>query len=320
MATISGMFCVPSTLDQIQGNIFGTFDNRMSLLISIFLPISTLLIITGMYVLNDLFDADLDRINGKTNRPIPSGKVSKGHALLFVVVTNVIGLSVPVFSNNQLGIVLASVIALIGILYSLPKVSLKDKYIIKTCAIGIAMASSLLLGASNYLHEDFRTGTDIGNVFRWTSGHLEGLMLYPVYAAIMLFMMVFVTSPLNDLGDIRGDREAGRRTIPIVIGKVNTVRLSLLITIGIAFLSWMLYANSNSYGEGDWTGLHDNIIAIPIVLPLAVSGTCFLIIFHLLKVLKQMEDQNYIRESVSKKSMPLHLLLQFSLVIGFLLQ
>ena len=84
----------------------------MSLLISIFLPLSTLLIITGMYVLNDLFDADLDRINGKTNRPIPSGKVSKGHALLFVVVTNVIGLSVPVFSNNQLGIVLASVIAL----------------------------------------------------------------------------------------------------------------------------------------------------------------------------------------------------------------
>lgn len=312
------MFCVPSAFDQIQGNIFGFFDNYMSLLISIFLPISTLLIITGMYVLNDLFDADLDRINGKTNRPIPSGKVSKGHALLFVIMTNVIGLSVPVFSNNQLGIVLASVIALIGILYSLPKVSLKDRYIIKTCAIGIAMASSLLLGASNYLNGD--SGTDIGNAFRWTSGHMEGLMLYPIYAAIMLFMMVFVTSPLNDLGDIRGDREAGRRTIPIVIGKVNTVRLSLLITIGIAFSSWMLYANLISYGESDGSGLHDNIIAIPIALPLAVSGTSFLIIFHLLNVLKQMEDQNYIRESVSKKSMPLHLLLQFSLVIGFLLQ
>jgi 4-hydroxybenzoate polyprenyltransferase len=318
VATISGMFCVPSAFDQIRGNIFGFFDNYMSLLISIFLPISTLLIITGMYVLNDLFDADLDRINGKTNRPIPSGKVSKRHALLFVIMTNVIGLSVPVFSNNQLGIVLASVIALIGILYSLPKVSLKDRYIIKTCAIGIAMASSLLLGASNYLNGD--SGTDIGNAFRWTSGHMEGLMLYPVYAAIMLFMMVFVTSPLNDLGDIRGDREAGRRTIPIVIGKVNTVRLSLLITIGIAFSSWMLYANLISYGESDGTGLHDNTIAIPIALPLAVSGTSFLIIFHLLNVLKQMEDQNYIRESVSKKSMPLHLLLQFSLVIGFLLQ
>jgi geranylgeranylglycerol-phosphate geranylgeranyltransferase len=312
------MFCIPSALGQIQGNIFGSFDNYMSLLISIFLPISTLLIITGMYVLNDLFDADLDRINGKTNRPIPSGKVSKGHALLFVLVTNVIGLSVPVFSNNQLGIVLASVISLIGILYSLPKVSLKDKYIIKTCAIGIAMASSLLLGASNYLHWD--SGTDVGNSLRLISSHMEGLMLYPAYAAIMLFMMVVVTSPLNDLGDIRGDREAGRRTIPIVIGKVNTVRLSLLITTGIAFSSWMLYANLISHGESDGAGLYDNIIAIPIALPLAVSATCFLIIFHLLNVLKQMEDQNYIRESVSKKSMPLHLLLQFSLVIGILLQ
>ena len=312
------MFCVPSALDKIQGHIFGSFDNRVSLLISFLLPISTLLIITGMYVLNDLFDTDLDRRNGKTNRPMPSGKVSKGHALLFVLMTNIIGLSVPICSNNLLGILLASMIALIGILYSLPKVSLKDRYIIKTCAIGIVMASSLLLGASIYLHKDI--GTDIGNAFRWISDHTEGLILYPIFAGVMLCMMVFVTSPLNDLGDIRGDREAGRRTIPIVIGKENTVRLSLLITIGIAFSSWMFYVTSNSYNESNGTELLSNVNAISIALPLAVSGTCLLIIFHLLNVLIQMEDQNYIRESVSKKSMPLHLLLQFSLVIGCLLQ
>ena len=74
-------------------------------------------------MLNDLFDADLDRINEKIHRPLPSGKVTKGHAIVFVVLMNVIGLAIPIFSNTLLGIILASTIALIGILYSLPKIT-----------------------------------------------------------------------------------------------------------------------------------------------------------------------------------------------------
>lgn len=112
-------------------------------------------------MLNDLFEADLDRINGKTNRPIPSGKVSKRQALLFVTSMNVIGLSLPVFTGNLLGTVLAAMISLIGILYSLPRISIKDKFVLKTCAIGMAMACSLLLGASIFLQNDL--GTDFGN-------------------------------------------------------------------------------------------------------------------------------------------------------------
>jgi geranylgeranylglycerol-phosphate geranylgeranyltransferase len=197
----------------------------VNVLINSVLPLSTLLIITGMYVLNDLFDADLNRVNGKTNRPIPSGKVSKRQAVVFVVSMNVIGLCVPVFANNTMGIMMASTIVLIGIMYSLPKISLKDKFVIKTCAISVAMACSLLLGASMYLGKDF--GSEIAGTFGWSSFQTEGQLLYPMFAGAMLALMVFVTSPLNDLGDIKGDKEAGRRTIPIVFGKKNTIWLSL---------------------------------------------------------------------------------------------
>lgn len=317
LATLAGMFCVPAAMDQIQGNLLGSVDNRVSFLINLVLPMSTLLIITGMYVLNDLFDADLDRINGKTKRPIPSGKVSKRQALVFVVLMNVVGLSVPILANNVLGTILASTITLIGILYSLPKISLKDKFIIKTCAIGIAMACSLLLGASMYFIDN--VGTDISIMFYWISVQAGGQFLYPMFSGLVLAMMVLVTSPLNDLGDIKGDKQAGRRTIPIVLGKENTVRLSMLITIGIAISSWMLYVTFLSSFDNDAIRLNDKIGALSLALPLMVSGTCLLVIFHLLKVLKRIEDQNYIRESVSKKSMPLHLLLQLSLVVGCLL-
>ena len=311
LATISGMFCLPTTLDQIQNGKVGSFDNGVNVLINSVLPLSTLLIITGMYVLNDLFDADLDRVNGKTNRPIPSGKVSKRQAEVFVVSMNVIGLCVPVFANNTMGIMMASTIALIGIMYSLPKISLKDKFVIKTCAIAVAMACSLLLGASMYSGKDF--GSEITGAFGWIGFQTEGQLLYPMFANAMLALMVFVTSPLNDLGDIKGDKEAGRRTIPIALGKKNTIWLSMSITIGMALSSWMFYAI--------WTPeIVYNHIQTPsryaVGLPLLISGTCILVVIHLFAVLKRIEDQNYIRQSVSKKSMPLHLLVQLSLVVG----
>ena len=145
--------------------ISGSFDIRVTLSINFLLPIYILLIIIGMYVLNNLFDDDCDRINEKIHRPLPSGKVTKGHAITFVVLMNVIGLAIPIFLNTLMGIVLASTMALIGILYSLPKVSLKDKFIIKICAIGIVMKCSLLLGASIYWQENFMM--NLGITFRW---------------------------------------------------------------------------------------------------------------------------------------------------------
>jgi geranylgeranylglycerol-phosphate geranylgeranyltransferase len=217
-----------------------------------------------------------------------------------------------------LGTVLAAMISLIGILYSLPRISIKDKFVLKTCVIGMAMACSLLLGASIFLQTDL--GTDFGNVFHWINIQSVNLILYPSFAAAILAMMVFVTSPLNDLGDIKGDKEAGRRTIPIVLGKEHTVMISLLITIGMIFASWVLFVHSYSIDERNVFDLHKYFSAIRILFPLTISGTCVLIIFHLLNVLKRLDDQNYIRESVSNKSMPLHLILQLSLVIGCLLQ
>lgn len=86
------------------------------------------------------------------------------------------------------------------------------------------------------------------------------------------------------------------------------------------FASWVLFVHSYSSDERNGFDLHEDFSAIRILSPLTISGTCVLIIFHLLKVLKRLDDQNYIRESVSKKSMPLHLILQLSLVIGCLLQ
>ncbi|MFZ0554381.1 MAG: hypothetical protein WAM26_03725, partial [Nitrososphaeraceae archaeon] len=53
--------------------------------------------------------------------------------------------------------------------------SLKDKFIIKICAIDIAMTCSLLLGASIYWQENFMA--ILGITFRWISVPVVGQMI-----------------------------------------------------------------------------------------------------------------------------------------------
>jgi 4-hydroxybenzoate polyprenyltransferase len=314
LASVSGLFCVPVGLDQILSSYTWSVDGAILIAKTVLLPISTLLVITGMYVLNDLIDADLDRANGKTKRPIPSGNVSKRHALIFVISINLIGLLIPALMSNMLGTLFMSIIALIGILYSIPKISLKDRFIIKTFAIAIVMMCSLLLGSSIYLDSYFKPSINglISEVYPPMS---LSLLVFPLFSGMMLALMVFVTSPLNDLGDIDGDKHAGRRTIPIIIGNENTVRLSILITLGMAISSWILYfAVVPSIEYAEINVYHPNATAL--VLPLTISVTSLLTIFHLINVLKHLDDRNFVRDSVTKKSMPLHLLLQISLAIG----
>jgi geranylgeranylglycerol-phosphate geranylgeranyltransferase len=314
LASVSGLFCVPVGLDQILSNYTWSVDGAILIAKTVLLPISTLLVITGMYVLNDLIDADLDRANGKTNRPIPSGNVSKRHALIFVVSINLIGLLIPALMSNMLGTLFMSIIALIGTLYSIPKISLKDKFIIKTFAIAIVMMCSLLLGSSIYLDSYFKPSINglISEVYPPMS---LSLLVFPLFSGMMLALMVFVTSPLNDLGDIDGDKHAGRRTIPIIIGNENTVRLSILVTLGMAISSWILYfAAVPSIEYAEINVYHPSATAL--VLPLTISVTSLLTILHLINVLKHLDDRNFVRDSVTKKSMPLHLLLQISLAIG----
>jgi geranylgeranylglycerol-phosphate geranylgeranyltransferase len=131
----------------------------------------------------------------------------------------------------------------------------------------------------------------------------------------MLALMVFVTSPLNDLGDIYGDKNVGRRTIPIMIGNENTVRLSILIALGMAISSWTLYFAAVSLIEYDEINVYYPSTT-RLVLPSMISLTSLFTIFHLINVLKHLDDRKFVRDSVTKKSMPLHILLQISLVIG----
>jgi geranylgeranylglycerol-phosphate geranylgeranyltransferase len=284
LATLAGLFSIPGGFVSVM-NTPDVFSQTITSMVT--LPLSSLFIIIGMYVFNDLVDADLDKSNGK-KRPIPSGEVSKFQAWIFIIGTNSLGLALSLITSNIFSLLISLSLVSIGIMYSAPRIAFKDKFLVKTISISVAMMLCISLGSTSYWN------LNSAKVLQFSSLGIQ--ILYP---SILLAIMVFITSPFNDVADVVGDKKAGRKTIPIVIGSENTVKMAIALAGTMIAISWIVYFVSNT----GW------------VNPLLVSLVSILTIYNMSKTLKNLSNKEYVRKQ-HKKSMPLHLLLQLALAIG----
>src|SRR5688572_18274017 len=117
VATVAGLFCI---LPGILGVMGSEVEIHLLLQRTVPLPFITLMITAGMYILNDLVDADADKANSK-NRPIPTGLVSKKQAWSFIILTNgaAVTMLILIVSLNLVNTILVVPMILIGILYSM---------------------------------------------------------------------------------------------------------------------------------------------------------------------------------------------------------
>lgn len=281
LATISGLFLVPGAIDSmLLETQAATFVQRVAPL-----PVISLLITTGMFLLNDLLDIDLDRANGK-KRPLPSGQVTKRQAWIFIGWTNAAAVLLSVLTANYASMLLVVPMLAIGIMYSAPRIALDDRFLIKTTVIALYYMLCAALGAMTAYGIDLAFANPI--VF--------------VHAAFMFAVMRFISSVLNDTGDVEGDRAAGRRTIPIVIGKANTVRMGIMMVTSMAAISWAVYATGG-------IGLASAVFASAFA---ALLGT------RLARAVKGVDDKDFVRKQ-HKKLLPFDLMLLAGLPVGVFL-
>jgi geranylgeranylglycerol-phosphate geranylgeranyltransferase len=299
LATVSGLFVpIAGVFPSIEDHGVNSFLTTL-LLKSAPLFAATFLIITGMYVLNDLVDADLDKSSGK-KRPISSGQVTKAQARTFVIATNTAGIILALITFNLPSIIIALAIVGIGLMYSVPKICLKDRFVLKTASIAAASMLCLMLGSSYA----FNISGTIHNNHNYISGVLNSPILICTYAALMSGSIIFITSLLNDLGDVEGDKAFGRRTIPVVIGKKNTVILTMIIAASMIVISWVsFYMLPTNIG---------------LICPILVSLVASVATIKMAGILKHLGDHEFIRK-LHKKSMLWHLMLQSALIVGALL-
>jgi geranylgeranylglycerol-phosphate geranylgeranyltransferase len=178
----------------------------------------------------------------------------------------------------------------IGITYSSPKIALMKRFVVKTVSIAIFYNLCALLGMTAY--------------------SLDFAMDNPVQVVTILLTLaiaVFISSTLNDMGDVDGDKAAGRRTIPIVIGKDNTIKLTMVLAASIVAANWILYGiDVAADGRGGLvTAIMTSIFALAIAAIMS-------------KMRKGLRDAESMRKQ-HKKLFPLQMGLHPILIAGVLM-
>lgn len=281
LATVAGLFFIPGTIGAMSSEteILALAQRIMPL------PVISLLITTGMFLLNDILDIELDRANGK-KRPLPSGQVTKRQGWIFIIWTNAAAIALAIITGNPMTMILVVPMLAIGLLYSAPKIALDDRFVIKTLVIAIYYILCAALGFTSIYGIDLAAGNP----------------MLPIYAAFVLGGMRFISSVLNDTGDVEGDRAAGRRTIPIVIGRANTVKMGVWIALGMIGISVGFYA-ANGVG---------------LISMLMTSSFAALLAIRMARTIKGAGDKEFIRKQ-HKRLLPFDLSLLSALAAGTVL-
>lgn len=193
------------------------------------------------YVMNDLLDAQIDKIN-RPDRPLPSGDlhIQSAWILLVGLTSGAIGFSLTLPLPQQK--------VFLGILILLVAYNLKlSKWpLIGNLCISASVAGALLYGA---LPNEFNPAV-------WS-------------AAFFAFTCTLAREIVKDVEDITGDQAGGANTLPVLIGVDASVRWVRALSVLIVLSSVLPYI---AFGFG---GLYLIIISVTdllLLLPMSKIG------------------------------------------------
>ncbi len=199
--------------------ILGSFPLLHLLLLSLLSP---LFIEMGAFALNDVYDVEADKLNGREERPLVNGEISVKAAWLlgwFFLVLGVL-LAYPLGST---AFAIAAFFAFLAYLYD---ARLKNMPFLGNAFIALSMAvpfffASAIVGAQNV--ELFLLGG-------------------------IAFLLGLSREIVKDVEDVEGDVKARKaKTLPALVGKKNAIYLALTSFIaGLALALWLFMLELSS--------------------------------------------------------------------------
>tara|TARA_R100001369_G_scaffold24665_2_gene45215 strand:+ start:64490 stop:65377 length:888 start_codon:yes stop_codon:yes gene_type:complete len=194
------------------------------------LVLATICIAAGGYVINDIYDIEIDKIN-KPKQLIISKYISEKNALTLFIILNVIGVGSGYYLSNGIGkpgffviFIIASALLYIYSSY------LKQLLLIGNIVVSlIVMLSILLVGVFELLPAITPNNLIIQNTF------FKIILDYAIFA----FLINLVRELVKDIEDIDGDYKGGLQTLPIIVGRERTNKivfgLSLLPIFAVVY-------------------------------------------------------------------------------------
>lgn len=227
---ISNIFTVPPDIlvGFLAVSIYSSSSIGYSVSDLVTLIFSSVFIYIGGLVLNDLFDIKVDRLE-RPNRPLPSGRIKKGKAILITVLLFSIGLAFASLVNSiAVGISLLMIVGIIAYNYKI-----KNGYF-RPYLMAAIRALNVIYGASFIFDIPI---TNISNregiMIPSSTSNLDPWLLLTVAASTVYFHIFILTS----LSKSETAQEFSRIKIKLNIQNIQIIYLIfLIISISIAII------------------------------------------------------------------------------------
>lgn len=205
------------------------------------LVISLVFIVAGGYVINDIFDVDIDKIN-KPERQLVTTVFSEKEARIFYNVLTLIGLlaalaSSIIIAKTKFFTLFAILLLLVGVLYSYSS-TYKKKLVVGNLIVSLLVAFSVFLP---WLFEMIYLSNNV-LVLSLSKNIMMEILPYVMIYTVFAFLTNFIREILKDAEDLKGDSVTHCRTIPIVYGikKMNVILLVLALLVYVLLLYFMI--------------------------------------------------------------------------------
>ena len=242
------------------------------------------------YVYNDLTDIKVDMINRKEQSIITQNQSKSG---LIILVVFLFGLSISIsYVVSYYTLFISMIFIVLGIIYSHPKFNLKSRFPLKTVVTATGAGLLSLLGGV----------AAIANGPSYIpSFNTPVLPLSIIYLAFSFSMFYFIQSPMGDIADINGDRAAGRKTFPLVLGMNGTLAVMLSVPFIILIMNALCY----------------DLVHISVCGTAAIVITCLLVVGFIGWISNRLHDPLFIKSNRNNVRY-LNILMQVALLIALI--
>jgi 4-hydroxybenzoate polyprenyltransferase len=165
----------------------------------------------GAVFLNDIFDAEIDRLAGKET-PFTKGVLSRRASWMLAVGLSLFSLVVALRCGLETFLFLLAA-HIVSLIYSTPILRAKRLYPLNVFLLALAGLSVMVSGFASHEH--------------WT--------MFPVRMLVLILVTLTLTFGTKDMADVEGDRQRGVRTLFTILG----LEKGLWVNAGFVLVSYL---------------------------------------------------------------------------------